>query len=143
MAESVVNGNDAVILLRNTSVHLSTFIMTQPDVTDLRQIDGGKVGVLTDAYRGQTGVITRRTLEAQNIEAEFVGLGTYRNIYAALADRTLTRPRYRSSCASLARGNMAGMRSIHCPTCQSALNIAPLSACNVDPFGDARRRSYR
>ena len=27
--------------------------------------------------------------------------------------------------------------------CQSALNIAPLSACNVDPFGDARRRSYR
>ena len=89
MAESVVNGNDAVILLRNTSVHLSTFIMTQPDVTDLRQIDGGKVGVLTDAYRGQTGVITRRTLEAQNIEAEFVGLGTYRNIYAALADRTI------------------------------------------------------
>ena len=28
-------------------------------------------------------------------------------------------------------------------TCQSALNIDPLSACNVDPFGDARRRSYR
>ena len=27
--------------------------------------------------------------------------------------------------------------------CQSALNIDPLSACNVDPFGDARRRSYR
>ena len=30
----------------------------------------------------------------------------------------------------------------HSP-CQSALNIDPLSACNVDPFGDARRRSYR
>ena len=29
------------------------------------------------------------------------------------------------------------------PGCQSALNIDPLSACNVDPFGDARRRSYR
>ena len=29
------------------------------------------------------------------------------------------------------------------PRCQSALNIDPLSACNVDPFGDARRRSYR
>ena len=29
------------------------------------------------------------------------------------------------------------------PKCQSALNIDPLSACNVDPFGDARRRSYR
>ena len=28
-------------------------------------------------------------------------------------------------------------------TCQSALNIDPLSACNVDLFGDARRRSYR
>ena len=27
--------------------------------------------------------------------------------------------------------------------CQSGLNIDPLSACNVDPFGDARRRSYR
>ena len=26
---------------------------------------------------------------------------------------------------------------------QLALNIDPLSACNVDPFGDARRRSYR
>ena len=27
--------------------------------------------------------------------------------------------------------------------CQSALNIAPRSACNVDPFGDARWRSSR
>ena len=34
----------------------------------------------------------------------------------------------------------AGCRHI---ICQSALNIDPLSACNVDPFGDARRRSYR
>ena len=33
-----------------------------------------------------------------------------------------------------------GLRGVEC---QSALNIDPLSACNVDPFGDARRRSYR
>ena len=40
----------------------------------------------------------------------------------------------------------AWQRQIHARNalyCQSALNIEPLSACNVDPFGDARRRSYR
>jgi len=85
MAENVLNGHDSVILLRNCFDHLSTYIMTPPEVTSLKQLNGCKVGVLTDAYHGQTGVITRRTLEAAGGEAEYVGLGTYQNIFAGLA----------------------------------------------------------
>jgi ABC-type nitrate/sulfonate/bicarbonate transport system substrate-binding protein len=86
MAEHVLNGHDSVILLRNCFDHLSTYIMTPPEVKSLQQLSGRKVGVLTDAYHGQTGVITRRTLEAAGVEAEYVGLGTYLNIFAGLAD---------------------------------------------------------
>jgi ABC-type nitrate/sulfonate/bicarbonate transport system substrate-binding protein len=86
MAETVLKGGDAVILLRNTADHISTFIMTPAHVTELGQLTGKKVGVLTDAYSGQTGVITRKTLEQHGAHAEYVGLGTYQNIYRALAE---------------------------------------------------------
>jgi len=54
-------------------------------VRERLQLAGKRVGVLTDAYSGQTGVTTRRTLEKAGVTASYVGLGTYQKIYAALA----------------------------------------------------------
>jgi len=59
--------------------------MTQPAITKLEQLTSKKVGVLTDTYSGQTGVIARLAVERAGAAATYVGLGTYRNIFAALA----------------------------------------------------------
>jgi ABC-type nitrate/sulfonate/bicarbonate transport system substrate-binding protein len=85
IAESYLNGHDPVILARNTVNHATTFVMTAADIKDLRQLTGKKVGVLTDAYSGQAGVTTRKTIEQGGGVAEYVGLGSYENIYNALA----------------------------------------------------------
>jgi ABC-type nitrate/sulfonate/bicarbonate transport system substrate-binding protein len=85
IAEAVLNGKDAVILLRHSILHDSIVIMANPRVTKLDQLTGKKVGVLTDAYSGQTGVIVRLAVERAGAVATYVGLGTYRNIFAALA----------------------------------------------------------
>lgn len=58
--------------------------MTNPRITGLDQLNGKTVGVLVDAYSGQTGVIARRAVERAGAAAIYVGLGTYRNIFAAL-----------------------------------------------------------
>jgi ABC-type nitrate/sulfonate/bicarbonate transport system substrate-binding protein len=86
IAENVLNGGDAVIIARNTDQHMSIYVMTQPEITDLSQLEGKKVGVLTDAWSGQTGVVTRKAVEAGGATAEYVGLGSYANIFAALAE---------------------------------------------------------
>jgi hypothetical protein len=84
VAEAVLNGGDAVILLRNTVAHDNIVIMAKPEITGLDQLSKRKVGILTDAYSGQAGVIVRRALERAGATANYVGLGTYGNIYAAL-----------------------------------------------------------
>jgi len=85
VAENVLNGGDAVVLLRNTDQHVGTYVVTQHAIKRLGQLAGRKVGVLTDAYSGQTGVNTRRTVEQAGVTATYVGLGTFANIYDALA----------------------------------------------------------
>jgi len=85
VAENVLKGGDAVVLLRNTDKHVGTFVMTRREIKSLRRLDGKKVGVLTDAYSGQTGVNTRRTVEQAGAKATYVGLGTFGNVYDALA----------------------------------------------------------
>ena len=84
IAEAVLKGGDPVILLRNHSLGVGIIIKTRRDLTGLEQLTGKKVGVLTDAYSGQTGVITRLAIEKTGATATYVGLGTYQNIYAAL-----------------------------------------------------------
>ena len=84
VAEAVLNGGDAVILLRNTAPNDDIVIMAKAEITALGQLAGRKVGVLTDAYSGQTGAIVRRAIEKARAAAVYVGLGTYRNIHAAL-----------------------------------------------------------
>ena len=55
-AETVLNGGDAVALLRNTVLHSSTFLMTRREYTKLEQLEGKTVGVISDAVSGQSGV---------------------------------------------------------------------------------------
>lgn len=85
IAEGVLNGGDPVILLRNTAPHVGIFVMSRRELTSLDHLAGKRIGVLTDAYSGQTGVMTRLTVEKAGATATYVGLGTYQNIYAALA----------------------------------------------------------
>ena len=83
-ADAVLNGGDPVALLRNTADHSSTFLMTRPEYTKLEQLDGKTVAVISDAITGQTGIRTRLTLEKVGVKANYVGLGTFQNIYRAL-----------------------------------------------------------
>ncbi|MBI1776019.1 MAG: ABC transporter substrate-binding protein [Proteobacteria bacterium] len=89
MIEAVLKGADAVILLRNTDPHAGIFIMTRSEFTALDQLGGKRVGVLTNTEVGQTGIVTRQTLGKAGVTASYVGLGTYQNIYRALAAGTI------------------------------------------------------
>src|SRR3954468_18007044 len=84
VAEAVLNRGDAVILLRDSSIGDSAVLMAHQSVASLYQLGGKRVGVLTDAYSGQTGGIVRLALERAGAIASYVGLGTFRNILAAL-----------------------------------------------------------
>lgn len=84
IAEAVLNGKDAVILLRDSIRRDNIVIMTKPGITRLDQLNGKKVGVLIDAFSGQTGVIVRLAAERAGATAIYIGLGTYRNIFATL-----------------------------------------------------------
>jgi len=84
IAEAVLKGDDPVILLRNHAPNDSIIIKTRRELTGLDQLTAKTVGVLTDAYSGQTGVITRLAIEKAGATATYRGLGTYQNIYAAL-----------------------------------------------------------
>jgi len=85
VVEEVLKGNDPVILLRNALPHVGIFVMTRREFTSLQQLDGRKVGVLTNATSGQAGINTRLAVEQAGATASYVGLGTFQNIYAALA----------------------------------------------------------
>jgi ABC-type nitrate/sulfonate/bicarbonate transport system substrate-binding protein len=85
VAENFLNGGDVVGLLRNTLAHASQFVASQRELTTLAQLSGKRVGVLSDATSGQTGVRTRLTVEKGGATATYVGLGNFQNIYHALA----------------------------------------------------------
>lgn len=85
VAEAVLNGGDAVILAHNTLVHDELVIVAKPAITKLKELNGKRVGILTDAYSGQLGAITRLTLQSAEVTATYVALRTYRNIFDALA----------------------------------------------------------
>jgi hypothetical protein len=77
IVEAVLKGEDAVILLRPFALQGHIVIMTHPRITRLDQLNGKTVGVLSDPYSGQTGVIARLTVERAGAAATYVGLGTH------------------------------------------------------------------
>jgi ABC-type nitrate/sulfonate/bicarbonate transport system substrate-binding protein len=84
VAESFLTGGDAVALLRATLPHQDKFIAARREHATLSQLAGKRVGLISDAYTGQSGVQTRLTLEKEGVTATYVRLGTFENIYAAL-----------------------------------------------------------
>jgi ABC-type nitrate/sulfonate/bicarbonate transport system substrate-binding protein len=85
IAEEVLKGNEPVILLRNALPHVTIFVMARPEFKNLKELDGRRVGVLTNATSGQAGINTRLAIERAGATATYVGLGTFDKIYAALA----------------------------------------------------------
>ena len=82
VAEEVLKGRDIVILATPTSEFANSFVMTRPDITDLSQLAGRKVGILTET--GQTSVAARITIEKTGAAATYVPLVKFDRIFAAL-----------------------------------------------------------
>ncbi len=83
VAEEVLKGRDIVIIATPTSEFPNSFVMTRKDITQLAQLNGKKVGVLTET--GQTSVATRITVEKAGAAATYLPLTKFDRIYAALA----------------------------------------------------------
>jgi ABC-type nitrate/sulfonate/bicarbonate transport system substrate-binding protein len=83
VAEEVLKGQDVVILATPTSDFPKSFVMTRKEITQLGQLGGKKVGVLTET--GQTSVSTRITVEKAGATAIYLPLIKFDRIYAALA----------------------------------------------------------
>lgn len=83
VAEDVLKGRDIVILATPTSEFANSFVMTRKEITDLSQLAGKKVGVLTET--GQTSVAARITVEKAGAAATYVPLIKFDRIFAALA----------------------------------------------------------
>ena len=83
VAEEVLKGRDIVILATPTSEFTNSFVMTRKEITELSQLAGKKVGVLTET--GQTSVAARITVEKAGATATYVPLIKFDRIYAALA----------------------------------------------------------
>jgi ABC-type nitrate/sulfonate/bicarbonate transport system substrate-binding protein len=82
-AEEVLKGHDIVILATPTSDFPKSFVMTRKEITELAQLGGKKVGVLTET--GQTSTATRITIEKAGATAIYLPLVKFDRIYAALA----------------------------------------------------------
>ena len=83
VAEEVLKGRDIVILATPTSEFSDSFVMTRKEITQLSQLGGKKVGVLTET--GQTSVAARITVEKAGATATYLPLIKFDRIFAALA----------------------------------------------------------
>jgi ABC-type nitrate/sulfonate/bicarbonate transport system substrate-binding protein len=83
VAEEVLKGRDIVIVATPTSEFANSFVMTRREITDLSQLAGRKIGVLTET--GQTSVAARITIEKAGAAATYVPLVKFDRIFAALA----------------------------------------------------------
>jgi ABC-type nitrate/sulfonate/bicarbonate transport system substrate-binding protein len=84
VAEEVLKGHDVVILATPTLDFPKSFVMTRKEITELAQLAGKKVGVLTET--GQTSMAARITIEKAGATATYLPMIKFDRIYAALAD---------------------------------------------------------
>ena len=82
-AQAALDGRDTVVLLA-AFAPLSTGmpILTRPAISNPHQLNGKRLGVLTDT--GQVAIAMRLTLQTWGVNATLVPLGTFGAIYAAL-----------------------------------------------------------
>ena len=83
VAEEVLKGQDIVILATPTAEFANSFVMTRKEITNLTQLAGKKVGVLSET--GQTSVAARLAIEKAGATATYLPLVKFERIYAALA----------------------------------------------------------
>jgi hypothetical protein len=83
IAEEVLKGHDVVILATPTTEFANSFVMTRNEITNLKELDGKKVGVLTET--GQTSTAARLTIEQAGAAATYLPLLKFDRIFAALA----------------------------------------------------------
>ena len=84
VAEEILKGHDVVILAAPTTDFAKSFVMARKGIRGLSQLEGKTVGVLTET--GQTSVAARMTIEKAGAIAAYVSLGTFDQIYEALAN---------------------------------------------------------
>ncbi len=84
VVENFLCGGDVVALFRNALPHDNLCIALRHELKTLAALDGKRIGVLSDATSGQTGINARLTIERAGASATYVGLGSYGNIYQAL-----------------------------------------------------------
>ncbi|HEX3097413.1 MAG TPA: ABC transporter substrate-binding protein [Usitatibacter sp.] len=83
VAEEILRGHDIVILATPTTDFPKSFVMARKGITALAQLDGMKVGILTET--GQTSVAARMTVEKAGGKATYVPLLKFDRIFSALA----------------------------------------------------------
>jgi ABC-type nitrate/sulfonate/bicarbonate transport system substrate-binding protein len=84
LIQGVLDGRDTVILLTPTapSPTESSPLLARPGITEPAQLDGKRIGVLTET--GQTTIRVRVALRNWGVNATLVPLGTFAKVYAAI-----------------------------------------------------------
>ena len=84
LIQGVLDGRDTVILLTPTAPSPTGFslLLARPGITEPAQLDGKRIGVLTET--GQTTIGVRVALRRWGVNATLVPLGTFGRIYAAV-----------------------------------------------------------
>lgn len=82
LAQSVLEGNDTVLVLTPVQIHKGGFVMAKRDIRTPEQLEGARVGVLTDG--GPSSTAARSVLQRWGVSASLVPLGSSQAIYAAL-----------------------------------------------------------
>ena len=81
--QAALDGRDTTILLAALApLPTGLPILTRPAISDPHQLEGKRLGVLTDA--GQVAISVRSALRMWGVRATLVPLGTFGAIYAAL-----------------------------------------------------------
>ena len=81
--QAALDGEDTTILLAAVApLPTGLPILTRPEISDPSQLDGKRLGVLTDT--GQIAISVRSALQTWGVNATLVPLGTFGTIYAAL-----------------------------------------------------------
>jgi ABC-type nitrate/sulfonate/bicarbonate transport system substrate-binding protein len=83
VAEEVLKGRDVVIVAMPTTDFPKSFVMARKEITQLSELEGKKVGILTET--GQTSMAARITVEKAGAKATYLPLMKFDRIYAALA----------------------------------------------------------
>ncbi len=82
VAQSVLQGHDTVLVLTPVQSHKGGFVMARRDIRIPEQLEGVRVGVLTE--EGPSSRAARSVLQRWGVSAALVPLGSFQAIYAAL-----------------------------------------------------------